>query len=95
MRAYMRDQFEYLGVANAGAARSGCAADSGRSSQQTPKELRAAAEGLWAMREREFLNMSRQSLLARYQAALSLDDLPWLLSTGAAEIVVGLQWTAW
>jgi 3-methyladenine DNA glycosylase AlkD len=42
------------------------------------EELREAAEGLWAMREREYQYVAAD-LLARYQSALSVDDLPWLL----------------
>ena len=78
MRAYVRDQFEYLGVGT-----------TERRAAVTPlirafkpvdaEELRSAAEGLWAMREREFLYCAAE-MLARYQAVLGLDDLQWLLS---------------
>ena len=77
MSAYMRGQFVYLGVgmpqhraAVAPILRAFVPADAA--------ELRKAAEGLWRMREREYQYVAT-GLLGRYQAVLSLDDLPWLL----------------
>jgi 3-methyladenine DNA glycosylase AlkD len=45
----------------------------------TAEELRETADGLWAMREREYQYVAAD-LLTRYQAVLSLGDLPWLLN---------------
>jgi 3-methyladenine DNA glycosylase AlkD len=77
MRAYVRGQFEYLGVGTVE-----------RRAAVTPliralkpadaAELRAAVDGLWAMREREYLYCGAE-LLARHQAVLSFNDLPWLV----------------
>jgi len=77
MRAYMRNQFEYLGVSTpdhraAVAPLLKCFSPAG------PEELRVAAEGLWRLREREYQYVAT-GLLGRYQKILSLDDLPWLL----------------
>jgi len=77
MRAYMRNQFEYLGVATP-EHRAAVAPLIKRFSPAGPEELRVAAEGLWRMRKREYQYVAT-GLLGRYQAMLSLDDLPWLL----------------
>lgn len=76
MRAYMRDQFECLGVGT-----------QERRAAVTPlirgfgpcdaADLRVAVEMLWAMREREYLYCASE-LLVRHQAVLSIEDLPWL-----------------
>ena len=76
-KAYMRGQFEHLGIATP-ARRAAVAALIRGFKPATAKELRAAATGLWAMREREYQYVAAD-LLIKYQAALSLDDLPWLL----------------
>jgi len=77
MRAYMRERFEYLGVGTP--ERRAAVAPLIRAFRPArPEELRDAAEVLWAMREREYQYVAAD-LLIRYQDALSLDDLPWLL----------------
>jgi 3-methyladenine DNA glycosylase AlkD len=76
-RAYMRNRFVYIGISTP-KRRAAVAAPIRGFKPATAKELRAAAEGLWAMREREYQYVAAD-LLARHQAALSLDDLPWLL----------------
>jgi 3-methyladenine DNA glycosylase AlkD len=77
MSAYMRNQFEYLGVGTP--EHRAAAAPLIRAFGPTDaEELRKAVEGLWAMREREYQYVAL-GLLARYQKILSLDDLPWLL----------------
>ena len=78
MGAYMRDQFKFLGIGT-----------QERREVATPliraygpasvDELRFAAESLWKMREREYLYCAAE-LIARYQAVLTLGDLPWLLA---------------
>ncbi len=77
MRAYMRNQFEYLGVATP-EHRAAVAPLLKRFSPTGPEELRTAAEGLWKMREREYQYVA-VGLLGRHHEALSLNDLPWLL----------------
>jgi 3-methyladenine DNA glycosylase AlkD len=77
MRAYMRDRFEYLGVATP-EHRAVVAPLIKRFSPAGPEELRMAAEGLWRMRKREYQYVAT-GLLRHHQATLSLDDLPWLL----------------
>ena len=77
MRAYMRNRFEYLGISTP--ERRAAAGPPMRAFKPAAAaELRKAADGLWAMREREYQYVALD-LLARYQAVLSLDDLPWLL----------------
>lgn len=78
MRAYMRNQFEYLGVATP-EHRAAVAPLIKSFSPAGPEELRMAAEGLWQMREREYQYVAT-GLLGRYEKVLSLDDLPWLLA---------------
>jgi len=77
MRAYMRGRFEYLGVGTP--ERRAAVAPLLRGFKPAgAQELRAAAAGLWTMREREYQYVAAD-LLIRHHAALSLDDLPWLL----------------
>jgi len=76
-RAYMRGQFEYLGIGTP-ERRGAVAALTRAFKPATARELREAATVLWAMPEREYQYVA-VDLLARYQKALSLDDLPWLL----------------
>jgi 3-methyladenine DNA glycosylase AlkD len=85
MRAYMRNQFEYLGVSTPDH-RAAVAPLIKGFSPADREELRMAAEGLWQMREREYQYVA-VGLLGRYQAVLSLDDLPWLL-----ELVQSKSW---
>jgi len=76
-RAYMRNRFVYIGISTP--ERRAAVGELIRGFKPaTAEELRAAAEGLWAMREREYQYVAAD-LLIKYQAALSLDDLPWLL----------------
>ena len=77
MRAYMRNQFEYLGVSMPDH-RAAVAPLLKRFSPAGPEELHMAAEGFWRMRKREYQYVAT-GLLGRYQAILSFDDLPWVL----------------
>ncbi|MGD1064241.1 MAG: DNA alkylation repair protein [Terracidiphilus sp.] len=77
MRAYMRGRFEYLGITTP-ERREAVAPLIRAFKPATAGELRGTAEGLWAMREREYQYVAAD-LLARYHAALSFDDLGWLL----------------
>jgi len=77
MSAYMRNQFEYLGVATP-EHRAAVAPLIKAFSPAGAGELRSAAESLWKMREREY-QYAAIGLLVRHQKLLSLDDLPWLL----------------
>jgi len=77
MRAYMRNQFEYLGVSTPDH-RAAVAPLLKGFSPAGPEELRIAAEGLWQMPEREYQYVAT-GLLGRYHKILSLDDLPLLL----------------
>jgi 3-methyladenine DNA glycosylase AlkD len=77
-RAYMRNQFVYLGVCTPDHR----AAVSPLIREFKPanlEELRSAVEGLWAMREREYQYVA-VGLLGHYHTVLSFDDLPWLLN---------------
>jgi 3-methyladenine DNA glycosylase AlkD len=76
-RAYMRNRFVYIGISTP-KRRAAVAGLIRGFKPATAEELRAAAEGLWACTEREYQYVAAD-LLARHQAALSLDDLPWLL----------------
>jgi len=77
MRAYMRDRFEYLGIQTP--IRRAAVTPLIRAFKPADAaELRKAADGLWKMRERENQYVA-VDLLARYQAVLNLEDLPWLL----------------
>jgi 3-methyladenine DNA glycosylase AlkD len=76
-KAYMRGKFDYLGIGTPG--RRAAVAELIRGFKPaTAEELRAAATGLWACAEREYQYVAAD-LLIKYQARLSLDDLPWLL----------------
>lgn len=77
MQAYMRNQFDYLGIGTP-ARRAAVAVLLSGFKAATAEDLRLAATGLWAMREREYQYVAAD-LLIKYQAALSHDDLPWLL----------------
>jgi 3-methyladenine DNA glycosylase AlkD len=76
-RAYMRDRFVYIGITTP-ARRAAVAPLIRGFSPASAEELREAAFALWKLREREYQYVAAD-LLARHQAALSLDDLPWLL----------------
>ena len=73
----MRGRFEYIGISTP-ERRAAVGLLIRGFKPATAGELRAAAEGLWAMREREYQYVAAD-LLARYQSVLSLDDLAWLL----------------
>jgi 3-methyladenine DNA glycosylase AlkD len=77
MSAYMRNKFVYLGVA-VPKHRAAVAPILRAFVPADPTELRKAVDGLWKMREREYRYVAI-GLLGRYHAALSLEDLPWLL----------------
>lgn len=77
MRAYMRNQFTYLGVSMPDH-RAAVAPLLKRFSPADRAELRMAAEGLWQMPEREYQYVAI-GLLGRHHEVLSFDDLPWLL----------------
>src|SRR5580658_5047236 len=76
-RAYMRNRFVYIGISTP-KRRAAVGALIRGFKPATAEELRLAATGLWACAEREYQYVAAD-LLARYQAVLSLDDLPWLL----------------
>lgn len=76
-KAYMRGQFEHLGIGTP-ERRAAIAPLIRGFRPASAEELRAAATGLWAMREREYQYVAAD-LLIRCQDALSLEDLPWLL----------------
>jgi 3-methyladenine DNA glycosylase AlkD len=76
-KAYMRGRFEYIGISTP-ARRATVGLLIRGFTPATAEELRAAAEGLWGMREREYQYVAAD-LLARYQSVLGLDDLQWLL----------------
>jgi 3-methyladenine DNA glycosylase AlkD len=77
MRAYMRDRFEYLGIPTPGRR----AAIKPLIRAFTPVDapsLRAAAEALWQMREREY-HYAAVDLLAYHAKVFALSDLDWLI----------------
>jgi 3-methyladenine DNA glycosylase AlkD len=76
-KAYMRGRYEYIGISTP-ERRAAVALLIRAFEPASPGELREASEGLWTMREREYQYVAAD-LLIRYQGALSLDDLPWLL----------------
>jgi 3-methyladenine DNA glycosylase AlkD len=84
-KAYMRGRFAYIGISTP-ERRAAVGMLIRGFKPATAEELRAAAEGLWAMREREYQYVAAD-LLARHQSALSVDDLPWLLELA--------QWKSW
>lgn len=76
MRAYMKNQFEFLGVA-APVRRAAVAALV--RSRLAHAELLAVAEGLWQCPEREY-RYTAIDLLARHVRSLGPADVPWLLA---------------
>jgi 3-methyladenine DNA glycosylase AlkD len=82
-KAYMRGRFEYIGISTP-ERRAAVGLLIRGFGPATAEELRAAAEGLWGMREREYQYVAAD-LLARYQLVLGLDDLPWLLDLAQAK----------
>lgn len=77
MRAYMRDRFEYLGIATPERrAAVNLLIRSFASSNRAA--VRSAAVTLWQQPHREYHYVA-VDLLSRHAAALSLEDLPWLL----------------
>ncbi|HEX5357738.1 MAG TPA: DNA alkylation repair protein [Aquabacterium sp.] len=76
MRAYMRDQFDFLGIPTP-ARRHATAA---WIKQKLPAStLIATAQSLWRLPQREY-QYAAADLLARQWATLSLDDIPTLLA---------------
>jgi 3-methyladenine DNA glycosylase AlkD len=76
-RAYMRNRFVYIGISTP--ERRAAVGELIRGFKPaTAEELRLAATGLWACAEREYQYVAAD-LLIKYHAALSLDDLLWLL----------------
>lgn len=83
MKAYMRGQFDYLGIPTP--MRRAAAAPLLRGfAPARAAELRITAFALWAMREREYQYVA-VDLLARHAQALALSDLEWLLELVAAK----------
>lgn len=82
-KAYMRGRFEYIGISTP-ERRAAVGLLIRGFEPATAEELRATAQGLWEMREREYQYIAAD-LLARHQSALSLDDLPWLLDLAQAK----------
>jgi len=76
-KAYMRGQFEYLGLSTP-RRRAAVVPMIRAFGPADAAEMRAAALGLWKMREREYQYVAGD-LLARHHAVLGLEDLPWLL----------------
>lgn len=76
-KAYMRGRFDYIGISTPKRREAVMPLIRGFKPAGAD-ELREAAAGLWAMREREYQYVAAD-LLARYQSVLSLDDLGWLL----------------
>lgn len=77
MRAYMRHQFVYLGITTP-QRRAAVKVLVRDFAPVQSAALKAAALALWAIEPREY-QYAAADLLARHQAALSLDDLPWIL----------------
>lgn len=83
MKAYMRGQFDYLGIPTP--ARRAAAAPLIRGfAPASAVELRAAALALWAKQEREYQYVA-VDLLARHAKVLTLADVDWLLELVAAK----------
>jgi 3-methyladenine DNA glycosylase AlkD len=83
MKAYMRGQFDYLGIPTP--ARRAASAPLIRGfAPASADELRAAAFALWAKHEREYQYVA-VDLLARHAKALALADVEWLLELVAAK----------
>ena len=83
MRAYMRDQFQYLGIPTP-ARRAVVLRLVKEWNPTSAAELRAAAEGLWRLREREYA-YAALDLLAKRSALLGLENLEWLLKLALRE----------
>jgi 3-methyladenine DNA glycosylase AlkD len=77
MSAYMRNQFQYLGVGTP-EHRAAVAPLIRAFGPRDAEELRSAVDGLWKMREREYQYVAL-GLLSRHQKVLTVEDLPWLL----------------
>jgi 3-methyladenine DNA glycosylase AlkD len=77
MRAYMRHRFEYLGIPTP-ERRAAVKLLIRTFVPVDPVALRGAALALWQQSHREYHYVA-VDLLSRHAAALSLDDLPWLL----------------
>lgn len=77
MRAYMRDQFQYLGISTP-ARRAVVLRLVKEWNPASAAEVRAAAEGLWRKREREYA-YAALDLLSKQSSLLGLADLEWLL----------------
>ena len=77
MKAYMRGQFEYLGIGTP-ERRAALKPLHGLYQPENAAEVGAAAEALWARLEREY-QYAALGLLDRRKAWLELDDLEWLL----------------
>lgn len=81
MRAYMKNQFDFLGIQ--AAPRRAAVAALG-TWQPAHGELLATAHALWACAEREF-RYAAVDMLARHHQRLSLADIPALLSLAQRE----------
>jgi 3-methyladenine DNA glycosylase AlkD len=77
MCAYMRGQFEYLGISTPDH-RSVIVPLIREFNPETAAELRAAVDALWKKREREYQYVAL-GLLTRRNAVLSAGDMTWLL----------------
>jgi len=80
MRSYMRGKFEYLGITTPERREAVKALTRGFAPVEAAA-LESAAFALWEREEREY-QYAAADLLVRHQAALSLQDLPWLLELG-------------
>jgi 3-methyladenine DNA glycosylase AlkD len=85
MRAYMRDKFVYLGITTPERRAAVKVLIRGFAPVEAAA-LKVAAFALWQMEHREY-QYAAADLLDRHQAALTLEDLPWLL-----ELVVSKSW---
>ncbi|MBC3906123.1 DNA alkylation repair protein [Undibacterium umbellatum] len=77
MRAYMKNQFEFLGI-SAPERRKACAADIQELKTADPAQLLAIAQALWACKEREYHYVAID-ILAKHWRSLRPDDSPLLL----------------
>ena len=78
MRAYMKNQFEFLGVKTP-VRRAAVAGLIREQKDATAADLLRCARGLWAMAEREYQYVA-VDLLARHACKLSVTDLPSLFA---------------
>lgn len=78
MRAYMRNQFRYLGIPTP-ERRAVVLRLVKDWNPQSAAEVRAAAEGLWRLQEREYA-YAALDLLSKGSALLELADIEWLLN---------------